>query len=264
MTDESNAGTPAATPRTPRRRRRRRPLTSAAARREIKAAAAKVDAAAVAEQTGVKPAEVAELDKVMAAAGLLHAPIPEAPVLAETPEETKAKLTKLERDQLSLAAALEREAEIQANDDGTDDAGDAFFIDRRIIPHGWHYEWRRDTVLNQRDPAYAVSLAKRGWRAVPLDRHPELMPTDWTGGNYIVRGGQILMEIPKVTHDRLRDAEKEKAFMELQNKVDQINGRGPKDRPGAQPRRGVTTRDFGPILGANESAYAGGGRTIAR
>ena len=31
--------------------------------------------------------------------------------------------------------------------------------DPRIVPHGWHYEWRRDTVLNQRDPAYAAARA---------------------------------------------------------------------------------------------------------
>jgi len=90
------------------------------------------------------------------------------------------------------------------------------------------------------------------------------MPSDWSGGNYIARGGMILMCIPKATHDRLREADKMKARAELENKLAQLSGRKPGDRPGSLERRGSTSRDFGPILGGNETAYAGGGRTIQR
>jgi hypothetical protein len=266
MSDEQ-ATTPAPAPKTRRRRRKRRTSQAAAqaARREIKAAAAAVDATAVEAVTGLKPEQVNELDKIMAATGLMAANLPEAEVLAETPEETKAKLTKIEKDQLSLAQALAREAELQANDDGTDDQQDAFWFDKRLIPHGWHYEYRVDTVLNQRDPNKLVSLRKRGWTAVPLDRHPHMMPSDWTGGNYITRGGMILMEIPKATEERLREQDRQKARAELENKLAQLSGRRPGDKGGFE-RRGQTSRDFGAIQGANEALYAGSlkGNAIVR
>jgi hypothetical protein len=263
MSDEQ-AITPAPAPKTRRRRRKRRTSQAAAqaARREIKAAAAAVDAPAAEAVTGLKPAEVSELDKIMAATGLLADHLPEAPVLGETPEEIKAKLTRQEKNQLSLAAALAREAELKANDDGSDDTGDAFFFDRKDEPYGWHYEWRVDTVLNLRDPAKLVALRKRGWTAVPLDRHPHMMPSDWTGGNYITRGGMILMEIPKATHDRLREADTAKARGELENKLAQLAGR----KPGQFERRGTPVREFGAIQTGNEALYAGSlkGNAIVR
>ena len=263
MSDEQ-AVAPDAAPKTRRRRRKRR-LSPAAVRKEFKAAAAAADTPVAEAVTGLKPAEVSELDKIMAATGLLADHLPEAPVLGETPEEIKAKLTRQEKNQLSLAAALAREAELKASDDGSDDSGDAFFFDPRDVPHGWHYEWRVDTVLNLRDPAKLVALRKRGWTAVPLDRHPHMMPSDWTGGNYITRGGMILMEIPKATHDRLREADTAKARGELENKLAQLSGRRPGDKGGFE-RRGQTSRDFGAIQGANEALYAGSlkGNAIVR
>jgi len=263
MSDEQTTAPPVA--RKQVRRRRRRRMSPQAARREIKAAAAAVDGKVLEPDTGMKPADVSELDKIMQASGLLAANLPEADVLGDTPEQTKAKLTKIEKDRLSLAQALEREAELQANDDGTDDSGDAFFFDRRNVPHGWHYEWRVDTVLNLRDPAKLVALRKRGWTAVPLHRHPHMMPSDWTGGDYITRGGMILMEIPKATHERLREADAAKARGELENKLAQLSGRRPGDKGGFE-RRGQTSRDFGAIQGANEALYAGSlkGNAIVR
>jgi len=110
--------------------------------------------------------------------------------------------------------------------------------------------------LNQRDPSYAVTLAKAGWRAVPRARHPEMMPSDWPGDT-IMRGGQLLCEIPKTTAEKRQAEMLADARAELENKLAQINGRSAKDQPGAQPRRGSATREFGPILDANrgEQAY---------
>lgn len=200
--------------------------------------------------------EVLEHEAALRAAGLLEANIPEAEVLKEAPEETLAKLTREEKAKVSLAEALARAAEIEASDDGSRGRGNEFHIDPSVIPAGWHYEWRRDTVLNQRDPSYTVALAKAGWRAVPRSRHPEMMPFDWPGDT-IMRGGTILMEIPKQTADKRKDEALREARAELENKLAQINGVGPKDRAGAQPRRGSASREFGPILEAGEQAYRG-------
>src|SRR5258708_18083768 len=101
MSDDQTTAPPPMPVRQVRRRRRKRRASPAAVRREFKEAAAAVDK----PTSGFKPLEISELDKVMAASGLLAANLPEAPVLGETAEETKAKLTRQEKDQLSLAAA---------------------------------------------------------------------------------------------------------------------------------------------------------------
>jgi hypothetical protein len=193
-------------------------------------------------------------EDALRATGLLDAALPEAAVLHDAPADVVAKLSREERDRLSLAEALARANEIEANDDGTLHTGSKYDFDLSAVPVGWHYEWRRDTVLNERDPAYQTDLAKRGWRAVPRSRHPTMMPTDWTGGDYIIRGGMILMEIPKAIADKIREDDRRKAAGVIQAKEQQLSGR-PADRPQSFPRRGSTAREFGPILGPGETAY---------
>jgi hypothetical protein len=251
MEDEDNviSAEPQVEDVTTAKQRRNRRLSQLAKAREAKAKKAKNPAISRRE-------EVAAHEAALKAAGLLDAAIPEAEVLKDAAEETLAKLTREEKDKVSLAEALARAAEIATNDDGSRSRGSEFHVDASSIPHGWHYEWRRDTVLNQRDPSYLVSLAKAGWRAVPRHRHPEMMPSDWPGDT-IVRGGTILMEIPKVVAEQRKSEALREARSELENKLAQINGVNPRDRSGAQPRRGSTTREFGPILEQGETAYKG-------
>lgn len=203
------------------------------------------------------PQELVEHEEALRAAGLLRVDLPEPEVLKNAEEATKAKLTREEKTKVSLAAAIARAAEIDATYTPSSQ-GDEFYIDPAVIPAGWRYEYRRDTVLNWRDPAYLVRLAQSGWRAVPRARHPELMPTDWAGTT-ITRGGMILMEIPEVTFQKRQAEALEIARGEVENKLAQLSGRSPKDRPGAQSRRGSATREFGPILDVSrgETAYRG-------
>jgi hypothetical protein len=161
---------------------------------------------------------------------------------ALTPEELgKANLTKEEQDRISLQAALQRAAEIEENDDRVE-GQDKFAFDRRIIPAGWEYQWKTDTVLNQRDPAYQVDLQKAGWRPVPAGRHPEMMPSGWTD-SYIIRGGQILMEMPRVSVEAARVRERRVALEAVKVKEDQLNSSPPK----TFSRRGQTSREYGPM-----------------
>lgn len=249
--DEETPTPPATSGPRPRRGRPRQRLQNLA-----EAQAPKRKQPAKNRAAAAKPDEVAEHEAALRSAGLFDAGIPEAEVLKETAADTLAKLTREEKAKISLAEALARAAEIDANDDGSRRRGGEFDVDSAVIPAGWHYEWKRDTVLNQRDPSYAVTLAKAGWRAVPRSRHPEMMPSDWPGDT-IMRGGQLLCEIPKTTAEKRQAEMLADARAELENKLAQINGRSAKDQPGAQPRRGSATREFGPILDANrgEQAY---------
>ena len=157
-------------------------------------------------------------------------------------EAAALPLTKEEKDRISLAAALARAAEIEENDDRSVNGGDAYAFDRSIIPAGWEYQWRTDTVLGQKDPSYQVELQKMGWKPVPASRHPEMMPIGWNH-EYIVRRGQILMEMPAAIVERARIMDKRRAMEAVRVKEDQLNSAGPNQFS----RRGQTSRSFGPM-----------------
>ena len=107
---------------------------------------------------------------------------------------------------------------------GMDDDGiNEFYIDPRIIPDGWSYEYKRYTVLGSQDPSYQVSLAMKGWEAVPASRHPELMPDSYKGVT-IERKGMILMERPAVITAEAVAREHRKATGQVRQKEAQLNG----------------------------------------
>ena len=70
-------------------------------------------------------------------------------------------------------------------------------------PDGWDYQWKLKAVLNQDDIDRIRQNELNGWEAVPLSRHPDLMPRGWQGGTIEV-GGLVLMERPKVFTDEAR------------------------------------------------------------
>src|SRR5271156_6877177 len=99
-----------------------------------------------------------------------HAPLPTPPAAAEgtSPQASPDPNDPMER-------ARRRAAELREH--GSFDPGsDKFSFDVSMIPAGWSYEWKRFTVMGAHDPSYQVSLAQRGWEAVPASRHPEMMP----------------------------------------------------------------------------------------
>jgi hypothetical protein len=149
---------------------------------------------------------------------------PPAPKPAEqaAPEIERPSLRPTLREEDPRTRAARRAAEIK-NHVGTMDQGvDEFYVDPRIIPPDWDYEWKRNTVLGQEDPAYRVQLAQMGWEPVPLARHPEMMPSNWSGKT-IERKGQILMERPKVLTDEARQIELRRARNQVRQKEAQLN-----------------------------------------
>lgn len=126
------------------------------------------------------------------------------------------------RELSSVERARLRSAELlQHGTDQLDDAIDEFAFDMRVIPDGWTYEWRTHTVQGKEDPSYAVQLDMKGWQPVPVSRHPEMMPKDYSGST-IIRKGMLLMERPKEITERARMLEKRKALDQVRIKEDQL------------------------------------------
>src|ERR1700677_1920439 len=126
------------------------------------------------------------------------------------------------REEDPRTRAARRALELREHMGGSmDDGVDKFYIDPRIIPDGWSYEWKRHTLLGKEDPSYQVALAQKGWEAVPRTRHPFMMP-DGHQGETIEREGQILMERPKEITDEVVSHDKRKAREQVRGKEEQL------------------------------------------
>ncbi len=154
------------------------------------------------------------------------APPAAAPPVAQLHQPT-VNAAPVEREMSSVERARLRSAELlEHGTDQLDDAIDEFAFDMRVIPDGWTYEWRTHTVQGKEDPSYAVQLDMKGWQPVPVQRHPEMMPKDYSGST-IVRKGMMLMERPKEITDRARMLEKRKALDQVRIKEDQLRSAPP-------------------------------------
>ena len=71
---------------------------------------------------------------------------------------------------------------------------DEFYIDPRIIPEGWDYNWKREFVAGQPEDDHLIEMRMAGWEAVDAKRHPEMMPIGYSGP--IRKKGMLLMERP--------------------------------------------------------------------
>ena len=136
---------------------------------------------------------------------------------------------------VSLSRAEARLKEIEKLNDGLN-SEDPFAMPEP--PDGFEYELKRKTIYGQEDPTYAVELIRQGWEPVPLSRHAEMMPHGWSGET-IERGGNVLMERPKVLCERSRNRDKHKTEQELREKEIQLGvaPRGQFDRSSARVRK---------------------------
>lgn len=118
--------------------------------------------------------------------------------------------------------AAKRAAEIRGHLGSMDEGSDDFFIDPAIIPDGWSYEWKRKTIMGAEDPAYQVSLARKGWEAVPASRHPSYMP-EGSKDSIIERKGMVLMERPLEVTQEAQSIELRRARAQVRHKEEQLN-----------------------------------------
>lgn len=135
------------------------------------------------------------------------------------------------------ARAAARAAEVRNNMGDMDEGTDDFYVDPKVIPAGWGYEWKRKTVFGQEDPAYQVQLSRTGWEPVAAERHPNMMPT--TGSHKTIeRKGMILMERPLELTEEARNIEKRRARQQIIAKKEQLgeNKAGEFERNHAQVR----------------------------
>ena len=152
--------------------------------------------------------------------------------------EVREEMRASKREEDPRSRAERRAAEVRQHLKGdTSDGADRFFVDPRIIPDGWSYEWKRKTIWGKEDPAHEVELARQGWEAVPASRHPQMMPK----GNWqtIDRDGMVLMERPKVLTDDIHKENLRRARLQVRAKEAQLNqapeGTFDRDDPRVRP-----------------------------
>ena len=141
--------------------------------------------------------------------------------MTTTSERSPLRPEMREDDPRARAAA--RAAKIRNDNGGMDEGTDEFYIPKDMIPEGWSYEWKRHTIFNQEDPAYAVQLAREGWEPVSVQKHPQMMPSNWTKGT-IERKGMILMERPREICEEVARIEQRRAREQVRIKEAQLAG----------------------------------------
>lgn len=154
-------------------------------------------------------------------------------------EDMRPAMRPAMREEDPRARAARRAAEVRGNIGSLDEGDDKFYISPADIPPGWTYEWKRKSVLGQEDPAYQISLARKGWEPVPAERLPHMMPT---GNKHttIERDGQILMERPLELSEEARNIERKRARDQMRMKERQLhespNGQFGRDDPRVAPK----------------------------
>lgn len=91
---------------------------------------------------------------------------------------------------------------------------DQFSIDPSIIPEGWTYEWKRQSVYGWEDRQHQVKLGQNGWTPVPAERHAGVFTAPSYKGP-IERDGLVLMERPDVLTEEARMEERRNAQAQL-------------------------------------------------
>jgi len=124
-----------------------------------------------------------------------------------------------------------------------------FEFDRSIIPDGWDYEWKTETVANAPWTQHQVNLSQAGWEPVPAERHDGLfLPLGMTGP--IRRGGMLLMERPMEATRISKMRDKRKADAQVGDAFARAGMAVPKtitdfDHPDAKRKSGVRVETTG-------------------
>jgi hypothetical protein len=101
---------------------------------------------------------------------------------------------------------------------------DPFAFDQRVIPAGFSYEWKRESVHGQPDNENMRNMRENHWKPVPASRHPELAIE---GDTIIRRGGTILMERPKYLTEEAQMEDLQEALNPVQQMEEIMYGTKP-------------------------------------
>jgi len=171
-------------------------------------------------------------------------PVKKTPIKSNSPEVSRAEIRPPVREESPSERAARRAEEIRGHLGDMDEGTDEFYISKDMIPDGWTYEWKRRSILNQEDPAYAVQLAREGWEAVPAKRHPQMMPGNSTH-DVIERKGMVLMERPSEITEEARNIEIRRARQQVRIRESQLSS-----TPEGQMDRGKADikKSYSPIM----------------
>lgn len=115
---------------------------------------------------------------------------------------------------------------------------DRFYINPDKIPEGMDYNWKRLSVKGEIDTEHQIDLAENGWTPVPAERHPDKAGRDAAPGSSIVRGGQVLMERPKILSKEANQEDLDKSREQLRTQFLRLGqterGALPRERPKAR------------------------------
>ena len=115
----------------------------------------------------------------------------------------------------SRKEVIGRDGKVMSRKRGTN--VDRFHVPEHLIPEGWSYEWKSQTIMGQENTAHMMHMAENGFTPVDASRHPGyFMPDGYTGA--IIRDGMILMERPiELTNEaRQEDIDAANALMNYQ------------------------------------------------
>ncbi len=118
------------------------------------------------------------------------------------------------------------------------------YVDPRIIPEGYTYEWKAESIYGQPNTEHMVELRENHWRAVPASRHPELAAA---GDTVIRRAGTVLHERPSYLTEEAQMEQIEDSLKPLRQKEELMYGTPP-SHPNSLPRdkRGYINRVYSP------------------
>lgn len=100
---------------------------------------------------------------------------------------------------------------------------DPLYIDKKIIPEGYSYEFKAFKAYGEEQDAHVQGLMENHWTPVPKGRHPGLV---------VKHGDLVLMERPKYLTDEAKIEDYEIAVQQ----VDSVNGNLRTAKDGQAPR----------------------------
>lgn len=136
---------------------------------------------------------------------------------------------------------------------------DPLYIDKRIIPKGFSYEWKRVEQAGKPDSVHKMEMRENHWKEVPASRHPELA----TAGDSIIRRGDVVLyERPKYLTDEAQMDDISEALQPVQQMEGLMFGSKPgemtRDHPSVRKIASVR-QQYAPGDPVNEGGAGEGG-----
>lgn len=101
-------------------------------------------------------------------------------------------------------------------------AENRYSVDKSKQPPNTDYQWKRVSIWGKPDEEHQINMAANGWTPVPADRHPELAGLKATKDQFIVRGGQMLMERGKELTQQARLDDKARADEQIKTQLHRV------------------------------------------